>query len=125
MAEALLREIGGDRFEVYSAGVAPAGIHPMTMRALEEEGIDPSRQRSKPVSEVPLEKMNIVITLCGNAREVCPAIPGGIEREHWPIEDPACGVSTLDERFQRFRETREKIRDRILDFIRRSEKGNR
>jgi arsenate reductase (thioredoxin) len=123
MAEALLRQIGGGRFEVFSAGVTPAGIHPMTLRVLEEEGLDVSGQRSKSVNEVPMAEMDYLITLCGHARDACPAVPEGVKKEHWPIDDPIGMVGTLESRFQMFRETREKIRDRVLDFVKRLQKN--
>jgi arsenate reductase (thioredoxin) len=122
MAEALLRQIGGGPFEVFSAGVSPAGIHPMTERVLDEEGIDISGQRSKSVDEVDLEKIDVLITLCGHAKEVCPAVPANVVREHWPIQDPTAVVAMSDERLQRFRETREKIRDRVIEFVKRMKK---
>ncbi len=120
MAEALLRQLGGDRFEVWSAGVAPAGIHPMTVRVLEEEGIDMGNHFSKSIDQIPAEEFDLVITLCGHAKDRCPAFPERVAREHWPIDDPIAMVATAEQRLQMFRETREKIRDRILDFLRRT-----
>ena len=122
MAEALLREIGGDRFEVVSAGVAPAGIHPMTIRVLEEEGIDISGQRSKSVDETPLDNFDYVITLCGHAKEVCPIVPKGVHTEHWPVDDPSAYVELPEKRLQRFREVRKEIRDRVTSFVLRFKK---
>ncbi|MFH1263301.1 MAG: arsenate reductase ArsC [Pseudomonadota bacterium] len=117
MAEALLREIGEDRFEVASSGVRPAGIHPVTIRVLSEVGIDISKARSKSVDETPFDRFDYVITLCGHAQETCPAIPSGVRTEHWPIDDPIAYVALPEERLQRFRETQETIRDHVTAFV--------
>lgn len=119
MAEALLKKLGGDRFEVWSAGVAPAGIHPMTVQVLEEEGIDVSKQFSKSVDEIPVGEVDYLVTLCGHARDVCPPFPTRAAREHWPIDDPIGIQGSPEERLQKFRETREKIRKRIRSFVKR------
>jgi arsenate reductase len=122
MAEALLRMLGGDRFDVASAGISPAGIHPMTVQALKEEGIDISEQRSKSVDETPFEKFDYVITLCGHAKEYCPTIPKGVRTEHWPVDDPSAYLENPEERMQRFRDVRENVRDRIRAFVLRLKK---
>jgi arsenate reductase (thioredoxin) len=122
MAEALLREVGGERFEVASSGVSPAGIHPVTIRVLSEVGIDISKNRSKLVNETPFDRFDYVITLCGHAQETCPVIPSGVRAEHWPIDDPIAYVALPEERLQRFRETRETIRDRVAAFVLRVKK---
>lgn len=88
MAEAVLREQGGDRFEVVSAGVDPRGVHPMTTAALARVGIDISGARSKSVGEFLGQRFDYVITVCDRARESCPVFPGGSETLHWGLDDP-------------------------------------
>jgi arsenate reductase len=113
MAEGLARHHFGDAAHVQSAGSTPWRVHPLAIRALAEEGIDISAQRSKSIDEIDLSSVDVVITLC--AEEVCPVVPG-IRQLHWPMPDPAMGAGTEEERLQRFREVRDMIRSRLLSF---------
>src|SRR2546423_352175 len=88
MAEGLLRGLGGERFEVESAGVRPVGVRAEAIEAMREVGIDISRQRSKSVEEFAGREFDYVITVCDNARENCPLFPGKTERVHWSFDDP-------------------------------------
>ncbi len=91
MAEALLRQHGGDAFEVHSAGTEPKGINPLTLRVLAEAGIDASWARSKSVDEYLGQTFDYVVTVCDQARQACPVFPGVHESLHWGYEDPARG----------------------------------
>ena len=106
MGEALLRERAGDRFDAYSAGVKPKGIHPLTIKVLEEKGIDTSKLRSKDVSEY-LGRLAVhhLIVVCENAEGSCPRIfPGMLNREFWPFDDPPAFQGTDEEKLNKFRE---------------------
>jgi arsenate reductase len=115
MAEAFLRKYAGDQFEVHSAGLEPAGIHPYTHRVMQEIDLPLTRHYSKPVGEF-LNKMyfGILITVCSKAEEECPTFPGLGERHYWPIEDPAKFEGTEEEQMAKFREARDEIERRIL-----------
>ena len=76
MAEALLRQHGGDAFEVHSAGTDPMGVNPLTLRVLTEAGIDASWARSKSVDEFLSQPFDYVVTVCDQARQNCPVVPG-------------------------------------------------
>lgn len=89
MAEGLLREMAGDRFEVFSAGTRPAGLNPNAVAAMREAGVDISAHRSKSVDEFAGQQFDYVITVCDNARESCPIFPGGGKRIHRSFPDPA------------------------------------
>lgn len=117
MAEALLRRSGGDAFEVASAGVAPKGIHPLTIRALADIGIDWSAARSKPLAEFAGQPFDHVVTVCDNARESCPVFPGGGATHHWSLDDPAAAAGSEAERFAVFVRVREEIAARITAFV--------
>lgn len=117
MAEGFLRELSGGSIEVHSAGLFPAGIHPRAALVMEEEGIDISGQASKAIDENILRQMDFVITLCGNAEAYCPAPPPGVRRLHWPIEDPVGRPGSEEEKNAAFRKTREEIRKRVNDFL--------
>jgi arsenate reductase len=118
MAEALLRLHGGDRFEVYSAGLEPKGIHPLTRRVLEERGIDISRQYSKTLNEY-MGKVHFgyLITVCDRAEQRCPIFPGMGVRLAWPLEDPAAADGPEEEQLAAFRRVRDQIEQRILQWL--------
>lgn len=118
MAEAFLRKHGGDRFEAYSAGLEPKGINPYTRRVLEEVGIDMAGQTSKDLSTY-LGKLHFgyLITVCSNAEERCPVFPGIGIRLHWPFEDPAAVEGSDDEKLAKFRQVRDQIEARILQWL--------
>ena len=84
MAEGILRAAAGDLLDVRSAGSKPAGyVHPLAIRALAEIGIDISHHHSKHLDEFLSSDVETVITVCGNADQVCPIFPGQVNRHHW------------------------------------------
>ena len=117
MAEALLRQHGGAAFDVYSAGTEPKGINPLTERVLDEAGLDHSWARSKSVNEFLGQHFDYVITVCDQARQVCPVFPGVHETLHWGYEDPAAVDGTEDQRLAAFRSTLTMMAGRIQSFI--------
>lgn len=118
MAEAWLRSLGGDSFEVYSAGLDPHGVNPYTIKVMEEAGVDMSDHRSKDLDEY-MGKMDFdyLITVCGNADERCPFFPGIGTRLHWPFEDPAAFMGPEAEKLAAFREIREQIKTKIQAWL--------
>jgi arsenate reductase len=120
MAEALLRKHGGDRFEAYSAGVSAAEeIHPYTIQVMEEIGVDMSGHRAKGLREY-MGKMHFgyLIIVCARAEENCPTVfPGVGIRFSWLFEDPRRFEGTEEEKLEKFREVRDKIEERILNWL--------
>ena len=116
-AEALVRTKGGDAFEVQSAGTDPRGINPLTLKVLAEAGIDASWARSKSVSEYLGQQFDYVVTVCDEARQVCPVFPGVHESLHWGYEDPAEAEGPEDERLAVFRRVFVQVGERISQFI--------
>lgn len=120
MGEVLLRAHAGGRFSVFSAGLEPTGeVHPMTIRVLEEKGLDVSGLRSKGAKEF-LGRLPVryLITVCDAAAKNCPSIwPGMQERLSWPFEDPAAFSGTGEETLAKFREVRDAIEARILAWL--------
>jgi len=111
LAEAILRRAAGDLVEVASAGSKPAGyVHPEALAVLKEIGIDASNHRSKHLSEFLERQVHTVITVCGNADQVCPAFPGQAVRHHWGFSDPAHATGTPEEVRAEFRRVRDLIR---------------
>jgi len=119
MAEALLRDLAGDRFEAASAGTAPAGaVSRLAIRAMAEVGLDISAGVPKSVDGLPDLAFDYVITVCDNANENCPYLPGGFVRLHWPFDDPAAATGTDEERMVVCRRVRDEIRQRIAEWLR-------
>jgi arsenate reductase len=117
LAEGLLRRHGRDRFEVFSAGTHPKGVHPLTARVLTEAGIDPSFATSKSVNEFLDQSFDYVITVCDQARQTCPVFPGVHESLHWGYEDPAAAEGTEEERLAVFRRVFTQMGERVHQFI--------
>ncbi len=117
MAEGLLREIGGDKFAVESAGVAPSFVRPEAIQAMREIGIDISSHRSKPVDEFVGQNFDYIITVCDNAKETCPLFPGKATRIHQSFEDPPPETALdYESRLKIFRQVRDEIREWLDEF---------
>jgi len=118
MAEGFAGALGRGIIEAYSAGLRPAGsIHPRAMLVMGEAGIDISGQRSEGIDQDLMHKMDIIVTLCGNAEASCPSTPPEIRRIHWPIDDPVTASGSEEEIMTAFRNARDEIRDRIITLI--------
>jgi arsenate reductase len=117
MAEGLLRQLAGDRFEAFSAGTEVSSVRPEAISVMAELGIDISNQHSKSVDEFIGQQFAWVITVCDRAREACPIFPGAEQTAHWGFDDPAEAQGTDEERLQVFRRVRDEIRDRLRMFI--------
>jgi len=117
MAEALARQLSGGKVEAFSAGTDPKGVHPLTIRALADVGIDASGQASKNVRTLLKEKFDYVITVCDRANESCPVWPGVKERFHWSFEDPAQVEGNDAEKLRAFTNVRNAIANRIRLFL--------
>jgi arsenate reductase (thioredoxin) len=119
MAEAFLRKLAGDRFDVVSAGLEPQGINPFARKVMEEVGFDLSGHYSKDVSDfLGTTHFGYVITLCDHAESRCPIFPGASIRLHWPFEDPAAFQGTDEQKLNKFREIRDQIRTRTESWVR-------
>lgn len=119
MAEAFLRRLAGDRFDVYSAGSDPKGVHPLTVHAMKEVNIDITEQRSKHLREY-LGRLPIqyLIVVCAHAETACPATwPGVVRRLYWAFDDPAAATGSDDDRLVAFRKVRDEIEKRIKDWL--------
>lgn len=114
---ALLKQIGGDAFDVYSAGTHPKGINPYTIRVLEGLNIDPSDERSKNVAEFTSQSFEYVITVCDAAAEECPVFPGAPKRIHWSFVDPAAVEGSDEDKLHAFRQTLREMQMRLATFV--------
>lgn len=117
MAEGMLRAWGGDRFEAFSAGTEATGVRPEAIRVMDEIGIDISDQQSNTLEPFLGEAFGWLITVCDQAREACPVIPGVAQQAHWSIDDPSAVEGDEEARLDAFRTARDALRDRIHIFL--------
>ena len=119
MAEGFLQKYAPERFEAHSAGLEPKPLHPLTVKVMEEVGVDMSGHKSKGF-ETYLSKMlfQYLITVCDDAEKNCPTTwPGVSNRLHWHFEDPAAFIGTEQEKLAKFRQVRDQIEQKIKAWI--------
>ena len=116
-AEAFLRAIAGDRFEVSSAGTEATRVHPLAIRAMGEVGIDLIGHTSKPIDAFLGRPWDYVITVCDSANQRCPIFPGHTRRLHWRFDDPSLATGTEQDRLETFRQVRDQIIVRIREWV--------
>ena len=119
MAEAFVRKYADDRFEAHSAGLEPKGLNPLTVKVMDEVGIDISGQTSKGVDAY-LGKVHFqyLVTVCDDADKNCPTVwPGVNTRMHWSFQDPDAVEGTEEEKLAKFREVRDLIEARIKEWL--------
>jgi arsenate reductase len=115
LAEGFLRAAAGDVLDVQSAGSKPAGyVHPIAIKVMQEVGIDISQHTSKHMNQFLDQKIETVITVCGNADQACPMFPGQVNRYHWAFVDPAHAKGSEEEILNVFRQVRDEIK-RVFD----------
>ncbi len=98
LAEALLRQLGGERVEAHSAGTEPARVHPVALATLENFGVNASGLSSKHLQQFIGQHFDYVITVCDRAKESCPVFPGDPERIHWSFPDPSAVADPAEQR---------------------------
>jgi arsenate reductase len=116
MAEGLLRHDAGDRFAVFSAGTKPGRVRPEAIAAMREVGIDISGHRSKSVDEFAGQPFDYVLTVCDNAKEVCPIFPAATKTIHHSFDDPAAFDGSESEQLAVFRRVRDEIQEYLKSF---------
>lgn len=113
MAEGLLRELGKNEFEAYSAGMEETKVRPEAIKVMAEIGIDITMQTSKTIGNYINRNFDEVITVFDSANTACPFFPNAKHRLHWSFPDPSEAIGTEDERLQVFRKSRDLIKERI------------
>ena len=118
IAEAVVGQVLEGMVQTFSAGTEPAGVHPLAVKVLEEEGMDISQARSKHIDEFNGQAFDLVITLCGGAAESCPFWPGQGKRIHVGFDDPAAVKGDEAKRLDAFRKVRDEIKERLVNVVR-------
>ncbi|MDO7908722.1 arsenate reductase (thioredoxin) [Paenibacillus sp. JX-17] len=118
IADGFLKALGGERYEVKSAGLEAHGLNPRAVAIMKEAGIDISNHTSDVIDAEILAHADYIITLCGHANDNCPVVHNDkAERWHWGFDDPAKAVGTEEEIMAQFRAVRDAIRQRIEQFL--------
>jgi arsenate reductase len=119
MAEGWMRQLHGDEYNVYSAGIETHGLNPVAVQVMAESGIDISHQKSVLASDYKDIDFDVVITVCGHADENCPVYLGKTNKIHHGFDDPprlASEIEGEEEKKEPFRRVRDEIRDYLKDF---------
>jgi arsenate reductase len=117
MAEGFARAHAPAGVAVYSAGIEPHGVNPRARAVMSEAGVDITGQTSKDLNAVPCAEIDTVVTLCGDAAERCPVLPGVAETLHWPLRDPAVAQGSEAEVDRVFHEVRDEIAARVRSLF--------
>ena len=117
MAEGMLRAWGGDRFEVHSAGTEATRVRPEAIAVMAEIGIDISGHSSKTLDAFLGRPFDWLVTVCDQAREACPTLPGVASQAHWSVDDPSSAAGAEAVRLAAFRAARETLADHVRTFI--------
>lgn len=116
MAEGFAKKILGSDWQVESAGIEKHGLNPLAVQVMAEKGIDISKQTSKLIDMDYLMHADLVVTLCGDARDRCPVTPPSVRKLHWPLQDPAQATGDKEAVLNVFREVRDEIQERIIQL---------
>lgn len=119
MAEGWARRYGKASFEIQSAGIEAHGKNPRAIAVMKEAGVDISEQESTKVTDDMLTRADLVVTVCGHADEYCPALPPGMKKEHWPLDDPAKAQGSEKKIMDQFRASRDDIETRVKALLQR------
>jgi arsenate reductase len=117
MAEAWLRALAGNRYDVASAGTEATTVHPLAARAMAEVGVDLGGHASKRLDRFVGERWDWVITVCDAANEACPVFPGAAHRLHWSFDDPSRATGADEARLAVFRRVRDEMRARLTAWL--------
>lgn len=104
-------------FEIRSAGIETHGLNPRAVQVMAEEGIDISKQTSDLIDKDYFNHADLVITLCGDAKDKCPTVPSKTTHLHWDLQDPAQATGSEEEILSEFRKIRNLIKDKIYELI--------
>jgi len=118
MAESLVNHFLGDTWQAHSAGTQPAGyVHPLATQAMLELGINISNHYSKSVDDYRDTDFDLVVTVCDDAAENCPVWLGPGRAVHIGFPDPARATGNHVEQLDTFRQVRDEIRERVLEYL--------
>jgi arsenate reductase (thioredoxin) len=113
MAEGLLRSLGDNQYEVFSAGTKPTSeVHPLAVEVMNEVGVDISHQKPKHMRDFAEERFHRVISVCMRTNETCDSFPEA-DCIQWYFDDPALAEGAHEQRLRAFRIVRQELSQRI------------
>jgi len=112
-----MRDAVGENFDVLSAGSNPSKVHPAAIKVMKEWGIDIHNQKSESVNNYLEQNIEIIITVCEKANQVCPNFPNGRTRIHWNIKDPFHSWESEERDLAPYRITRNEIKKKIDNLL--------
>lgn len=110
MAEGYAKVLLKDQYECRSAGIEAHGLNPYAVKAMAEDGIDISQQKSTLIDLDYFNSADLIVTLCGDARDRCPVIPPQAQSIHWPLPDPAQATGTHEQKMVVFHQVLDRIK---------------
>lgn len=116
MAEGFARQYLGQQWRIASAGIEIHGLNPRAVQVMAEKGINISQYHSKMIDIDYLNNSDLVVTLCGDARDRCPVTPPTVKKQHWPLPDPAQAQGSEAEILTVFRQVRDEIERRVQEL---------
>jgi arsenate reductase len=117
IAEAFLRNLTGDRFDVASACVEPGVMNPLASEIMQEVGINISGQKPKSVAQSIKERFGYVVAICDTAKERSPIFPFTLHLKHWSVVDPNTADGLPAQQADVYRRVRDEIKDNVRQFI--------
>ena len=124
IAEALAQREFDENYYFHSAGVEAHGMNPYTVKTLAELDIDVSEKKSKIINDNELNNFDLIITLCGDARDKCPILESKVKHIHWDLKDPANFKGTEKETLSVYSNTRDLILENIIELKKQLMKGD-
>ena len=107
----------GDQFEIKSAGIETHGLNLKSVTVMAEDGVDISQQTSDLIDPDYFQEADLIITLCGDAKDKCPRVPSSATHWHWDLQDPAQAQGSEDEIMAAFRQTRDLVKEQVLALL--------
>lgn len=114
IAEGWARSLKTDSIDAYSAGIEKHGLNPLAVKVMAEAGVDISKQQSNLIPELPIDRFDYVITLCGHANETCPYFPGRVV--HRGFDDPPKLAESAEDKVGELVHY-QRVRDEIREYI--------
>jgi len=117
IAEGLVNSLFHNKFEAYSAGIEIAEVRPEAVQVMKEIGIDISQHYSKLIKTFYGTQFDLVVTVCDNARMLCPVFPGAKNMIHKSFNDPSSVTGSEEEKLNVFRTVRDQIKTWLEEYL--------
>lgn len=117
MAEALLRDVSGNTFEIYSAGIESPPTSHQTIKVIEELGIPFNSQSTFELNDFEELQFDYVIAICDQVDNLCLRFPKDKQINHWQLNDPQDDQNSVEQTLENFRQARDALAVRITAWL--------